>query len=1675
MTSPSRYLHTALQLGFLSKPELAAMIKESGGDVSTAAPMVLARLLNEGRITKEQDELVRATLGVSADGSGGALPPAPGGSGSSPATPPVSPPAHRHMTPAGPAAPPVHRHATPAGPAASPPQRVVTPVTPPALRDPAAAKRVGALATRLNPGAPSGPPVAAPSFAGPGPSGAAPADRPPLPVASAGSPPPVAEPAGAQTHDGPIHSDVDVFGHRSRDDFPPGTGFTEHGMFRADVPTADRVVSPIRAPSVDARTSPPHAEPVIAEPASAMQRAASLGVDDVFTRSVVDAGGAIAANRAERTVEESTAAARAAVRKLQADGDSPNRDFSAYQLGAVIDADEFVELREAFHAPLRRRIAVKTLLVGDDPLERARFSDEAKTLGHLDHPNILPLHDIGVDMHARPFHVIKIAPNTRLNDAIAAAVESKRGKGPAAPPTVSRVGRNTSIRRRSSSIRPAADTAARTRTGTRSITAARTRPIELSGTRAGRIGNRDRLLTALCDVCDAVDHAHANGILHGDLKTESVLLGDHGEVLVTDWSYTLPLDHPVDHIEEDLDPTAWEAELGGAPQRTPGKPTESPEPGADASVDADPEKGSGKQTTDTMRASDVLRESKRPTVRARRGDSVNRDTSGIAPKQSLSEPPRVRTRKMPHASPAATGELGGAPGYMAPEVARGDIGMIDTRADVYALGAMLYEILAGERPFARRDEEKTLELVAAGARVPRVRRGRAPWPVPQELEAIARRAMSPNPEDRQHSVAAFRAEIDAWWSARPTRSMSYTPMLLLPRLVRQHRIAAGVLGLAATGCLIAIAVSVLGEVDRNIARVQAEAKARLTAPNTDNDDAAGAGSAAGDREARRERARALVTDAQARVAQLPDIDALEHAAQADAVGALDDSTHRDRDKALARALAVASLLDRAAALDRASITDEARDARVTAGDAIVRLALLAGDVGLAAQAAAALDAAPFERARDAARLRERIDGLATRQRAARDARLVQIVAAVERVRAPAIIAGAPELDAYAREVAAWNDSTTLVTLMSRLKPIADRTVQAGHSAVFDDVDRAVVAFCARTLCEARSIDGVAMLTTLLPALSDLRLQTELAVVLASTRWPSATLPLAALAVRVGVRSPVWLPVAAAFASMPTPTDLQSATDPDRRLDAARIAYARGDFSDALTLSAAAATRDASDREASMVQARALLALAKPDDARQPMVTVTNANPRDARALAVLAETYVMSMDSAAAERAFTRALALTPDDPHITLQRANLFASIGRLADALTDYSAMLEKDAVYVPALLERAKVHGLGGAYAQAIVDLTTVIELVPHMARAYADRAYAHRYIGELHDARRDVERAVALAPDERAYRTERASVLLALGELDAAEDAYAALMESDDRDKLALRGRALVRLARGDTETALALLREAIAVDGAFVAAWHDQGRALALQTKHTDAVAAYTRALNILTVNRMAELPPNAVIWRDRGISQLAIGAVEPAIADLSAAITADPELGDAYYHRARARRANSEGAAGEADATEAIDHGYREAAVYALRAVFREARGDRDEAIKDLTRAVKLDPTDATTRQRRGTLLAINGQVVSARAEFSEVLRLDPDNVGALTNRSRTALLMGDYNDAVVDAERATQLSEQWQPWATLGEAYAAMDEREKAVQAFEAAAQRATSDEERETVERFRKAALGD
>ncbi len=161
-----------------------------------------------------------------------------------------------------------------------------------------------------------------------------------------------------------------------------------------------------------------------------------------------------------------------------------------YDVGRSLAQGGMGEILEARDLNFGRQVAMKVVRDGRDVSRevRLRFVQEARILSELEHPNIVPVHDLDKDREGRVFYTMKLVRGLNLKQVL------------------------DGIRKNDGAI-------------------VAKHPL-------------NQLLTVFQKICDAVAYAHSKGIIHRDLKPENVMLGEFGEVWVMDWGLAKVLGEP---------------------------------------------------------------------------------------------------------------------------------------------------------------------------------------------------------------------------------------------------------------------------------------------------------------------------------------------------------------------------------------------------------------------------------------------------------------------------------------------------------------------------------------------------------------------------------------------------------------------------------------------------------------------------------------------------------------------------------------------------------------------------------------------------------------------------------------------------------------------------------------------------------------------------------------------------------------------------------------------------------------------------------------------------------------------------------------------------------------------------------------------------------------------------
>lgn len=162
-----------------------------------------------------------------------------------------------------------------------------------------------------------------------------------------------------------------------------------------------------------------------------------------------------------------------------------------YAIEGEVGVGGMGKVLNVYDQDLRRRVAMKVLHEGlRDRRAVARFFEEAQATGQLEHPNITPVYDLGIDREHGVFFTMKLVRGRNLREVL--------------------------------------------------------RDVSIGRLETRRHFTLTRLLQILQQVAMGIRYAHVRGVIHRDLKPENIMVGDFGEVLVMDWGLAKIVDRRLD-------------------------------------------------------------------------------------------------------------------------------------------------------------------------------------------------------------------------------------------------------------------------------------------------------------------------------------------------------------------------------------------------------------------------------------------------------------------------------------------------------------------------------------------------------------------------------------------------------------------------------------------------------------------------------------------------------------------------------------------------------------------------------------------------------------------------------------------------------------------------------------------------------------------------------------------------------------------------------------------------------------------------------------------------------------------------------------------------------------------------------------------------------------------------
>jgi tetratricopeptide (TPR) repeat protein len=971
------------------------------------------------------------------------------------------------------------------------------------------------------------------------------------------------------------------------------------------------------------------------------------------------------------------------------------------------------------------------------------------------------------------------------------------------------------------------------------------------------------------------------------------------------------------------------------------------------------------------------------------------------------------------ATPLASsdGTVLGTPVYMPPEQAQGRIDLVDERSDVYALGAILYEILSGRRPYDDATPESVLQRVLEGRLIPL--REAAPL-APQDLVTLAEKAMARDRDRRLESAEALAREIEAFRTGRGLSVYQYSSWELVKRFVQRNRLAAGVTLAAAavlTGVLAWSIVSISTE--RNQAQSALADRNRI------------------ERE-QEMRSAGLIHERRsylsAKRAYLETLDPNGKAAAArgylDQLKALSLEERRhsgpNREDVSNAVLALAAVAEVRHELIRLAMEPvdgrwvqllEARELREHQAKLLderllaAQLAKANDDFALAESILLAADDGDAQ----IATMRENVRYA---RGALLDARAARILTVLREVKDGQTTDGNPitaeTLLNYVTELSGYRDRQSIHLLDKALDPLVEVAKAEGSSARWNDGERSTAKLVLRTLGFLQMGDLAApVLARFMDVIWDYDLAVECGRALCQTRSVNAHDPLVRAMMRLMPQASAWQAIAPHFKLVPDPGDDGKAED--------RVMYHAWRGWAAL----------AKDR---MEAARVHLELALALDSECVL------------AWGGLGEWASLEEDWKVALDHFTRALELEPDlhtaivnrgwalwksgrtdearidfDRALSMRRTAYAYRLrglyrwgtGELDGAHTDLSRSLEQEREYASAYWDRGDLRFSRGDEAGALADYTRGIELMPDAPRAFLQRGITRRLNQDYEGSIEDFSRAIGLNSKDAVAYVQRAITLLTAGRaIEALSDLEMASNLAPDNPGIYLVTRGAAKQDLGDFEGAAADYDLAIATSPSAVAYSNRGYLKMEVYQDYAGAIKDFDLAIN--------HDPGFSLAYSNRGMARQLSGD-SAGEQDYVTALQLDPRNAKAFHNRGYGRYLKGDYEGAQADFTRSIDIDSTYAPAFGMRGAAKLALSDLGGALDDFERSIELDATKASAFNNRGWVRFLSNEYEGAASDYEKALSLDDRDPMIYDNRARLRAAQGDVEGALADHDMAVR------------------------------------------------------
>jgi serine/threonine-protein kinase len=379
-------------------------------------------------------------------------------------------------------------------------------------------------------------------------------------------------------------------------------------------------------------------------------------------------------------------------------------------------------------------------------------------------------------------------------------------------------------------------------------------------------------------------------------------------------------------------------------------------------------------------------------------------------------------------------------------------------------------------------------------------------------------------------------------------------------------------------------------------------------------------------------------------------------------------------------------------------------------------------------------------------------------------------------------------------------------------------------------------------------------------------------------------------------------------------------------------------------------------------------------------TALDLDPKDAKAHYNLGVVLFVQGDRKGALERFRKAVDL---DSKFALAHNDLGFALfvqGNLKEAIACYTQALKLDPKFALAHINLGKALQAQGDGKGAITCFKKVLDFDPKSAPAYYNLGQALKAQGDLTGAIAFYREALALAPKDAPTHYDLGMALFERGDRKEALEHFHKAVDLDPKDAQAHNNLGYALFVQGDLKEAIACYTQALKLDPKYVLAHNNLGNALKAQGNLAGAMACYRKALDLD--------PKDAKAHYNLGVVLFVQGDRKGALEHFHKAVDFDPK--SALAHN---------------------DLGFT---------LFVE--GNLKEAIACYNQALKLDPKFVLAHMNLGDALQAQGDEKGAITCFKKALQLAPKDAKAHAALGLTLLAQGDFKQARAATQQALEL-----------------------------------------------------